>query len=296
MTESHSIVGLRRQRFELHKPRAIGLSCAIRPAGNNSPTLLLLHGTGSDQHSFDPLCQHLPGEWGLIIPDLPGHGQSTLGRSSPPSHVQPDIGFGLHDMVEWLEELLDQLGLAPTLLVGHSAGAAIALLMSLSKSGRRVLGLAPSLVPPPPVYNHLVGPWLSPLVRSRPSLALAHWLAGQSNVIDRLLASTGSDLSNEQRQHYRELFQSRTHLEGTLAFMAATDLPMLLADPRLGSLPDLTFMSAKDDPWIPAGSLAKIFSQRMPQAEVRWLPRGGHLFHETDPATVGACIAELTRA
>lgn len=272
------------------------MSCAIRPAREGSPTLLLLHGTGSDHHSFDPLCQHLPGEWGLIIPDLPGHGESTLLKSSQPSHVQLDIGFGLHDMVEWLEELLDQLGLSPTLLVGHSAGAAIALLMSLSKAQRKVLGLAPSLVPPPSVYNHLVGPWLGPLVRSRPSLALAHWLTGQASVIDRLLSSTGSQLSSQQRQHYRDLFQSRGHLEGTLAFMAATDLPMLLDDPRLCSLPGLTFMSAKDDPWIPAGSLATIFSQRMPQAEVRWLSRGGHLFHETDPATVGACIAELTKA
>lgn len=260
--------------------------------------MLLLHGTGSSHESFADLCQQLPIEIGLMVPDLPGHGQSTFGTSqtagsglgfaSPP-------GFGLLEMSQWLEEMLDQLQVSPGLIVGHSAGAAIALLMALQHPERAVLGLAPSLVPPPPIYNSLVGPWLGPMVRSGPSLAFGHWLTGQGFVIDRLLASTASAISQTQKIRYRRLFESKAHLAGTLAFMAGTDLPGLLANPLLTRLDRVGILSARDDPWIPAKSLQNILTSRLTKAKVKWLNSGGHLFHETDSKPVLDFITELTR-
>lgn len=259
--------------------------------------MLLLHGTGSSHASFTDLCQQLPPEMGLMVPDLPGHGESTFdthpAATDGPRSTSPQ-GFGLLEMSQWLEAMLDQLQVSPDIIVGHSAGAAIALVMALEHPERAVLGLAPSLVPPPSIYNSLVGPWLGPMVRSGPSLALGHWLAGQAAVIDRLLASTGSAISNSQRIRYRQLFESKAHLAGTLAFMAGTDLPGLLANPQLTRLDRVGILSAKDDPWIPARSLQDILSTRLAKAKVKWLEHGGHLFHETDAKPVLDFIAELT--
>lgn len=293
-----TIPGLSKQVYLLSHPWPLHLSCWVRPARAGSPSILLLHGTGSSHASFSDLCQQLPIEIGLVVPDLPGHGQSTfdtnrtaesgLSATSPP-------GFGLLEMSQWLEAMLDQLQVNPDLIVGHSAGAAIALVMALHHPDRAVLGLAPSLVPPPPVYNSLVGPWLGPMVRSGPSLALGHWLSGQAFVIDRLLASTASAISQTQKTRYRRLFESKAHLAGTLAFMAGTDLPGLLANPQLKRLDRVGILSAKDDPWIPFRSLRDILDSRLAKARVRWLDSGGHLFHETDAKPVLDFIAELTR-
>jgi magnesium chelatase accessory protein len=260
--------------------------------------LMLLHGTGSSHASFTQLCEALPSDFGLLIPDLPGHGESTFEQPRPSPHgstASSPAGFGLREMSEWLEAMLLQLDAKPDLIVGHSAGAAVALIMGLNHPQRIILGLAPSLVPPPPIYRSLVGPWLGPMVRSGPSLALGHWLAGQALVIDRLLASTASPISQEQKHRYRKLFESKAHLEGTLAFMAGTDLPGLLAHPALQSLAKVAILSAKDDPWIPANALQTILQTRLPQAKVKWLETGGHLFHETDSSPVVDFIAELTR-
>ena len=293
-----AIAGLQRQVLQLPSPRPLRLNCWTRTAGPGAPTLMLLHGTGSSHASFTQLCETLPSDFGLLIPDLPGHGESTFEqpRSSPHGSTSSSpAGFGLREMSEWLEAMLLQLDAKPDLIVGHSAGAAVALIMGLNQPQRIILGLAPSLVPPPPIYSSLVGPWLGPMVRSGPSLALGHWLAGQALVIDRLLASTASPISQEQKHRYRKLFESKAHLEGTLAFMAGTDLPGLLAHPALQSLAKVAILSAKDDPWIPANALQTILQTRLPQAKVKWLETGGHLFHETDSRPVVDFIAELTR-
>ena len=289
--------GLQRQVLTLSTPWPLRLSCWTRTAGPRSPTLMLLHGTGSNHASFAQLCQRLPIDFGLLIPDLPGHGESTFNHGLSPGGETSNspTGFGLREMSEWLEAMLNQLQVSPELIVGHSAGAAVALAMTLNRPQRHVLGLAPSLVPPPAVYNSLVGPWLGPMVRSRPSLAIGHWLAAQAPVIDRLLASTASSISAAQKARYRRLFQSKDHLEGTLAFMAGTDLPGLLANPSLQALGHVAILSAKDDPWIPAQALQDILETRLPKAKVKWLETGGHLFHETDSNPVLAFIAELTR-
>lgn len=289
--------GLKPRVLSLVRPWPLRLSCWTRPAETGAPTWLLLHGTGSHHGSFRRLCAHLPAKVGLIIPDLPGHGASSFEAITPPSEpgdVNTPKRFGLKETAQWLEEALDQLEAMPTLLIGHSAGGAIALAMALTQPDRRVLGLAPSLVPPPQVYNTLVGPWLGPMVRSRPSLALGHWLACQRAVIDHLLASTASPIEPAQSARYRALFRSRQHLEGTLAFMAGTDLPELLADSRLATIRRVGVLSTRDDPWIPAPALKRVLHQHLPAAQTRWLDRGGHLFHETNVAPVVDFIAELT--
>jgi len=293
-----AIVGLRKQVLLLPSPWSLRLTCWTRAAGAHAPTLMLLHGTGSSHASFARLCQQLPADTGLLVPDLPGHGQSTFDSSAPKadgSSSNGPTGFGLREMSQWLEAMLEQLDAKPDLIVGHSAGAAVALIMGLNHPRRIILGLAPSLVPPPLIYSSLVGPWLGPMVRSGPSLALGHWLAGQALVTDRLLASTASPISQEQKHRYHKLFESKAHLEGTLAFMAGTDLPGLLAHPALQSLTQVAILSAKDDPWIPANALQTILSTRLPQAKVKWLETGGHLFHETDSRPVLYFITELTR-
>jgi magnesium chelatase accessory protein len=253
-------------------------------------TLVLLHGTGGARHSWAPVLEHLDPSVGILIPDLPGHGATRcVGHSR----------HGLDDMAHELQDLLRAEGLERIdCLAGHSAGAAVALALALRKgTGLRIgslLGIAPSLVPPPALYTLMLGPLLAPLVGSDLSVNATAALARSTGLVDRLLASTGSTIGPEQREAYRLLFGDTGHVRGAIHFMAATDLPGLLE--RLPQLPTQTiatgFMVADDDPWIPAHALLPILSSRMPGAAVERL-RGGHMLPEATPQRVAAAIESL---
>jgi len=275
-------------------------------------SLLLLHGTAGSSHCWQPLLERLDPEVGVLVPDLPGHGASRCHRHSR---------HGIEDMAADLAELLHGLGYNKVdVVAGHSAGAAIALALALgspagchgasgdgsrqaggaqapSRTGARglivgtVLGIAPSLVPPPPLYTTMLGPLLAPLVGSTPSIAAAALLARTTGLTDRLLASTGSTIAPAQRERYRQLLKSRAHVRGAVDFMTATRLPDLLA--RLSGLACPShFLIADDDPWIPAGALRDILSRHLPQAELEGC-RGGHLLPESRPELVANHIKQL---
>lgn len=253
-------------------------------------TLILLHGTGGARHSWGPVLERLDPAVGVLIPDLPGHGATRCEGHSR---------HGLDDMAGELLDLLRAEGLDRIdCLAGHSAGAAVALSLALrDRTGLRIgslLGIAPSLVPPPAIYTMMLGPLLAPLVGSSLSVSATAALARSTGLVDRLLASTGSTIDVNQREAYRLLFGDAGHVRGAIHFMAATDLPRLLE--RLADLPThkiaTGFLVADDDPWIPAHALLPILATRMPGAAVERLS-GGHMLPEATPQRVAAAIESL---
>ena len=81
------------------------------------PCVLLIHGTGASTHSWAPLIHELSERYQILAIDLPGHGFSSVprfGRST------------LETITDGVAHLLNQLDIVPTHIVGHSAGAAIA--------------------------------------------------------------------------------------------------------------------------------------------------------------------------
>lgn len=90
------------------------------------PPMVLLHGFGGDalswQYNVHALMRGAGGpEPGrrVVAVDLPGHGGSTL-----------DIPAGLGGIADWVERLLDALGLGPVDIVGHSMGGRVSLLLA----------------------------------------------------------------------------------------------------------------------------------------------------------------------
>ena len=93
-----------------------GLRWHVQQAGTG-PTLLLLHGTGAATHSWRGLFPLLAQHFAVIAPDLPGHGFTTA--PLPAAHSLPSFAA-------LIAALLAKLEAQPALVVGHSAGAAIA--------------------------------------------------------------------------------------------------------------------------------------------------------------------------
>ena len=116
-----------------------GLRWHVQRMGQG-PCLLLLHGTAAATHSWRDLAPLLAPHFTLIAPDLPGHGFTA---SLPQARVSL-AGFSAA-----LHALLQKLQASPDVVLGHSAGAAIALRMALDGAiaPRAIFSLNGALLP-----------------------------------------------------------------------------------------------------------------------------------------------------
>ena len=81
--------------------------------GAGSP-LLFLHGLTFDRSTWEPIVDQLADRFTCVAVDLPGHGGS---RGS---------GRDLDEVAHSIHRLLDELGIEPPIVVGHSMGGALA--------------------------------------------------------------------------------------------------------------------------------------------------------------------------
>jgi pimeloyl-ACP methyl ester carboxylesterase len=95
---------------------AEGLSYLSSAGGGDIP-LVLLHGIGSNAHSFGPLMQALASRYPSLAWDAPGYGDSE-----PLAVAWPDAS----DYADALERLLARLDVRRCIVLGHSLGCLIA--------------------------------------------------------------------------------------------------------------------------------------------------------------------------
>lgn len=98
----------------------------FREAGNG-PGVVCLHANASTSSQWRSLMDCLAPSFRVLAPDLYGSGQS------PDWHSREVIS--LHDEAALIEPVLTSAG-APLTLVGHSYGAALALIVALANPGR----------------------------------------------------------------------------------------------------------------------------------------------------------------
>jgi pimeloyl-ACP methyl ester carboxylesterase len=104
--------------------------------GTGEP-LLLVHGTGSSLHVWDPLVERLAARMTVIAVDLPGFGASPpLTPSGPPPDPAGFAGV--------LTEFLGQLGHPTAHIAGNSVGGWTALEMAKLGAARSVVALSPA--------------------------------------------------------------------------------------------------------------------------------------------------------
>ena len=251
-------------------------------------TIVLIHGTGASAHSWEKILPVLAKDYTVIAPDLPGHG-FTLGAKKAGLHID-QIALSLQSLFKSIN--LSQIDA----IIGHSAGANCGLALSLlyAKPPKAIIGLNPSFVAPPNIYNYFVGPLINPLVTSG---FVASFLANtipMTGMIDKLLDSTNSTLSDKQREPYHLLFRVQSHIYGSMNFMAASNIPDLLQKGAQLKT-KCTFLVAAQDPWVPENSLLPVIHQYFPKDVIN-IEEGGHLFHEENPSRTLKIIQEALQA
>lgn len=251
------------------------------------PTVLLLHGTGAATHSWAGLAPLLAERAQVIAVDLPGHGFTDT--PSWPSRLS------LPGMAAALEALLGTLGARADYVIGHSAGAAIALRMTLDGrlAPRRLFGLNGALKP----FRGLAGvvfPQLARLLFVNPlTPRLFAATALDRTRVARLIESTGSTPPEPIMDAYARLFQSPGHVAGALGMMAHWDLAALGREAPQLSAP-LTLIVGDQDRTVPPED-AEAFAGRVEGAEILRAPGLGHLAHEEDPAAISRLLFDRMR-
>jgi pimeloyl-ACP methyl ester carboxylesterase len=107
-------------------------------------SMILLHGTGDNAHTWDLLAPHLAPHFRVIALDQRGHGKS--GWAEPPAYRCGDY------MID-LTALVDSLGLEGMILLGHSMGALHASLYAALNPGRVSALIHVDIEPRPPDWN-----------------------------------------------------------------------------------------------------------------------------------------------
>ena len=246
------------------------------------PTALLLHGAGGSTHSWAGLLPVLAQNYHAVAVDLPGQGFTRAGTK---------LRLGLPKMSMDLNALLDDQGWQPELIIGHSAGGALALHLAESLDHpTRVIGINAALEP-------FEGPaaWLFPMMAKmlaiNPFTSVAFTAGGSAMARARgLIRTTGSNIPDESLRCYARLFSDRGHVDSTLQMMAQWDVDKFAARIKRVETPILLIAGSNDLTVSP--DVSRRAAAAMTNATFVALEGLGHLAHEEDPDLIAQTISD----
>ncbi len=243
----------------------------------DAPLLLLIHGAGGAtqtwRHVFPLL---ICAGYRVVAMDLPGQGYTRCGARHR---------CGLDAMAQDLAALAESEGWSPAAVVGHSAGGALALrlaeLPAFSGCGVVVVNAALAR------FDGVAG-WLFPQLAR--ALAVAPGVsqifaatASTPSRVRKLVANTGSDLSDDDLRFFRRLVADSDHVDGTLTMMSQWSVDGLVD--RLPANPArVLFIVADGDKAVPP-RVSLDAAARLTRSSIQRMP-GGHLVHEEAPQAV----------
>jgi pimeloyl-ACP methyl ester carboxylesterase len=236
--------------------------------GAGSP-LLFIHGLTFDRTTWEPIVELLADRFTCVAVDLPGHG----GSDGPP-RVLDDVAPAIH-------YLLDELGIDPPVVVGHSMGGGVA---SLYAARHPVRGLV--MVDQAPY----VRPFATMVHQFEPALRSASFRAA----FEPIRQAIGVELLPEPR---RTSILARQRID--------QDLILGYWDELLSTTPDeLQARIDRDLKPISVPVLA-VFGQtidaatrehllgHLPSVEIEEWPGLGHMVHLMEPERFARRLAEF---
>jgi pimeloyl-ACP methyl ester carboxylesterase len=255
-----------------------------------APPLLLVHGLMTSSYSWRYLLEPLGGEYRLIVPDLPGCGQSQ---------ALPERRHSGRALGSFVGDLQKHLGIVGCDAIGNSLGGYICMQRALQD---------------PSAFDHLLvlhAPGL-PQTRLR-ALHLALAVPGVSTALSRVVRRDPqrwahrnvhyydeSLKSLEEAREYGAPLESKAGAGAFIRYLADSLDPSELRSfvgelearrDRGEAFPATTMLAyAREDPMVPP-AIGPELHRLVPGAEFRWLEDTSHFAHVDTPTQ----IAELSR-
>jgi pimeloyl-ACP methyl ester carboxylesterase len=262
------------ERRELVRPGATVAYWVIGP--ERAPVVVLLHGATLDHQAWQAQVDELARRYRVVVPDLRGHGESTL-----------DGAFRFDDAVDDVAALLDEVDRgAPLVLGGLSLGGNIAQEIVHRDPGRVDALVVADSTCNTADRNPLAAPLTIAALR-------AMTLGGRERFMQHAAAVTSPH--DDVRRYVLDVNGDRTSVE-VVQILASLLENALHPEPgyRL-PVPTLLLVGADDRVGdILAGS--RDWAARDPMAELVLIPGAGHASNQDNPAVfTGALVAFLDR-
>lgn len=245
----------------------------------SGPPLVLVHGLGHRRQAWDAVLDLLTPHREVIIPDLPGHGESQPLELAGKQPVRA--------MADQIIALLDELGLRRPHVAGNSLGGALALVLAADGRASSVTGLSPA------------GFWRSDLeIGYARAVFTASWAAGRAIMplvpaMSRSAAGRGLLYGTMVARPGRITpEQARGDVPAFVAARPATRLVFAAPEQFVSSVRadvPVTIAWGAKDRVLPASG-AKIARQRIPHATFVRLPGCGHVPMTDDPGLVAKVL------
>jgi magnesium chelatase accessory protein len=270
--------------------KAAGLIWHVQEFGSaepNKPKILLLHGTGSSSHSWRDVAPLLAQRYQVLAIDMPGHAFTSM----PPAEEQ-----SLSGMSQNVAELLRVMSFEPTLVVGHSAGAAVAVRMVLdgSVAAEAVVSLNGAFLGFGGLAGHVFAPVARLLAAGSFVSRFFAWQASDSDIVEKLVSGTGSVLDPAGMKLYAQLVSNPGHVSAVLSMMARWNLDSLERDLPQLALP-VWLVAAENDLTVPPSQAVQV-ARLLPNARQIVWPMLGHLAHEESPTQCVKLIDQVMQS
>lgn len=256
-----------------------------------NPVIIMVHGLRGTHHGLDLIAKQL-NEYKILVPDLPGFGES-----------QPlDSEHSVENYVKWLKGFMSALNLTkPPTLLGHSFGSVIT-----AHYAKKYPDTISKLILVNPIgASPLKGPkasltllavafyWLS---RKLPESAGTRLLASKPSVMAMSITMAKTRDKNLRKfihnQHLRHFSSFANRAVANEAFSASIHNNVRDVAPDI-SVPTLLIAGDRDDvtPLKKQRELVRLF----PDAKLEIIKGVGHLTHYETPLVVGDAIEKFTR-
>ncbi len=250
----------------------------VRVAGRGSATLFFAHGFGCDQNMWRLLQPAYVARYRTVLFDLVGSGGSDMSAYDRNKYAT------LNGYADDFVELVREFGQGPTLFIGHSVSAMIAMLADLKSPGSFAAHL---MIGPSPCYindGDYVGGFTRQDIESLLETLESNYLGWASNMAPAIMGAP------DQPQLGAELTNSfcRTDPEIAKQFARAT----FLADNR-ADLPRLTtptlIVQCNDDLIAPL-SVGRYMHEKLPRSTLCIIDNVGHCPHLSSPGPCASAI------
>ncbi|XP_049645502.1 protein ABHD11 [Suncus etruscus] len=262
------------------RPRPVPLSYNLLDGEANLPALVFLHGLFGCKTNFNSIAKALAQQTGrrVLTMDARNHGDSPH---------NPDMSY--EAMSQDIQELLPQLGLVPSVLIGHSMGGKTAMLLALQR---------------PELVDRLISVDISPVETTAVSDFPAYMAAMKAiNIPDGLPRSSARKLADEQLRPVIQdlgvrqfLLTNLVEVDGRLVWRVNLDalaqhMRQIMAFPphqESYSGPTLFLLGGNSEFVRP--SHHREIQRLFPHAQIQTVPNAGHWVHADRPQDFMAAI------
>lgn len=252
--------------------------------------LVMIHGFRGDHHGLEPFVAKLGDARRIVVPDLPGFGDSGVSTLNESNLTLID-GYA-----QWLQDFLTAVGADKnTVILGHSFGSIV-----VAASFARGLNQDGCILVNPIAANALTGP-RGILTRLavwyyKTSAALPERLGQRllrNRAIVRIMSATMAKTSDRQLrrwihgQHdsYFSSFASRESVLRAFQASVAHDVSEFSS-----TLPEGTLLIAADRDDITTVPRQRELAEKIPGSTLEIIPNVGHLVHYEAPAQAAQAI------